>query len=711
MKLFKGMGWNKIIFSAGAAALIVLFIFPPLVNSFLKETAGSVHVKITNAGGNVAITGFADVEDIKPTEGQLPLDVFAEREKLFDNGFAFFPEEASNLGTDFIHSDTSGEFVSVMLKKIPGQWIGLVNYKDGGEIIIEHGDMLERISLAADSLSIDRHFLFLNDSALNVKFIALTLLLYLLAFVLLIYIIYALLGYYFNSLEYFATPPANSKREWAIPFSLAAMVFMIFNMLSYQQNPSFLVYGDQAYYWTIGNAAFVGEDSGFSLRNFAIGDTAHFRGYLYPFILLMIQEPLRFLSADTRTAHVIFLAINSLAAAALTAVVLPGLYKRLSGEQPRKYQIYILTGLFFIFWRHFAFYAMAELYAMLSLFAAVLMMLIYFEKKKKVYILLFGVLLSCATSLRQNVQVFSTIFIVLAILVVLAKPALNVVKNAKIRGVLKKASELPFVYMFFIGFLIPCVPQIIINIYRGEFSIFAYDFPGVWNNPYQTIKESSLSGGMSLLQGWPALVSNPVGLLTINDTYPQIDTQSLLTLNLAQIIISHPLEFISQVVTRAFLLINIRFADAFPAAGAVASMPIDTFFSPEVSGYTLANLLVWGSAAASLLIKEVRKKLFCRREYIFFAAVLVFNLLLQSIVHAEWRYVMPIYICLYCFTAFRLGADLFSKESVVREKGGLKFAGIVFGFCVLSVVMLNNLFAANVVQSGAELVIPVVFSS
>lgn len=453
--------------------------------------------------------------------------------------------------------------------------------------------------------------------------------------------------------------------DWKI-FIIFFIVLYGFAVLQYRIGISnYLTMGDQLYYWHTTNYFTNGK---WDMEQFA-NSTLSFRGYLCNFIPFISKTIGALIRIDPVYVYYIFTAASI---AYLTGYVMPKLHEVMTGHKTKLYQTVIFLGVFIVFWNGMLTAVLMDLFAVTCFMGGLLYVLLYAKERKLYYAGLAGILLAGATVFRSPYQygVMGLIVIVLAITVIKAIRKIRMHVRKKEQDWIDKISAKKIVasiVLFAVTFIAVCIPQIQINAARGHAGLLPYDAKGAWIEQDSTLAE--MSANLCLTR---SIIVYPYGLtdkqiMSMKNSYYSGD--ALLSMNqLFDMFVSNPADTTVYIGKKLFCGFDVKTNVTYPANN----------YEKKTSHYlfSLFNYIVLACSIYTIFTKNISK-----RENIIFSLAFLTIILLQTLVHVEWRYYISGYLILYYLLAFRFTQIIEDNESFKNAiKGNFLFylAGFVY---------------------------------
>ncbi len=450
----------------------------------------------------------------------------------------------------------------------------------------------------------------------------------------------------------------ETKNRYLLLFLSFFAALVCYNLYKYPVWKGVCI-GDAAYYWYAGDA-FI-HDNTFSIFNYFdnwpfIGwNFTTFRGYLVPVITLGIRTAASILGVHH---YLIYLFISSMIYAFAFSTLFPKLYELISNRKSTIAQDCVLFVLFYLGWKGYFFYLLLDVYSLMASIGTLYYIILSSKKRglltKKQY-LAWGLLLSVNMQLRPN-----AILLVYLSLVFMIINIRNRYKDSNGHINMQTVPEyLAMVLPFIAGIVLIEIPQVLIFFDSGAgFHLFPYDTGNglVLNSAQLNIETITL---------YPYTIVDDSGIRVLNDFFGQVNPitpENILAnfqfksiFDVLSLWIHYPLEMMKNYIFKGFSGMDIRFSNPYPTwigditkTEVVFSM-IFTYSVNYVAAYSLYDL--------------IRKRKMNRNEWILFV-VLLFQSLIQALLHVEWRYFLSGYFLVYFITAYYFPSVLKAPNTV-----------------------------------------------
>jgi hypothetical protein len=201
--------------------------------------------------------------------------------------FEFIDSPQYGFGLDAFHALDSASLVFDIIRS-PSSCITILMCPDSGVLRIKF-DKQEQILHPPEDQPVERfifYYPFQYNTPLTVKYLTFYsifyLALFLVLFAILRFLVFSIYSRkFYHWVSSFLYCPIPGLVFLFISFFIVCIVQYKININSV--NPTFLIFGDQMYYWKAFSLGYINEI--WSLKHYAQVDTAHFRGYLYPAIM------------------------------------------------------------------------------------------------------------------------------------------------------------------------------------------------------------------------------------------------------------------------------------------------------------------------------------------------------------------------------------------------------------------------------------------
>ncbi len=451
------------------------------------------------------------------------------------------------------------------------------------------------------------------------------------------------------------------KYKFFILFYFTILAYDFIHFISWKN----IYIGDAQYYWMAGDA-FLNESGSFSLLNYFDNwpylnwGFKTFRGYLVPLITLLIRQTGTVLNVN---CYVIYFLISAFIYSFAFDILFPKLYETISEKKCSSLSKVTLFLIFFTIWRGYFYFLLLDLYFLIASVGAFYYMIIFMKKNGEISFndyFFWGVILTINTQLRPN-GVFLFYVVVFVILFTLFKNSFFPLKK---------------LIIFILGILLIGIPQMIIFfdaglgfmlIPKGDVGFLLTSVTMNWINltayPFTLFD----TNGIEVLNKYFAHKDIIIGKQSFKSNYftSVFDIFSLWA--------CYPVESIKNFILKLFCGMDIRFSNPYPVwNGNIEKLEI--LFSMVLT--YCSNFL--GIFSIYSLFKKSKLNFY----EIFFFGIITIQVLLQALLHIEWRYFILGYFLIYFFVSYYF-IDI-AKE-LLNKKHILKF---VFFFIVFIVISL-----------------------
>lgn len=400
-------------------------------------------------------------------------------------------------------------------------------------------------------------------------------------------------------------------------------------------------FGDQRYYWELGNYLFKGQYAEILKRSYT------FRGYItftIPAIAQMVGYYLKI------NSHWLFTMINNFFIAILLAYIIPEIYNQISGKKSKNYHIIVLFLIFSFFWKAVYYSILFDIFGVTFLLWMILKIL---KLKNKKDIFLAGIFGGIAALCRGN-------YVWAIIILFLVKTLYELIKNKKI--------SLPDIFFFWLGVIFICLPQIKINYDLGYIGLFPFDKMGSYGPvPDERLTVFLINESMrDLFLTYPMLVGDK----TSQQILINFSQGTRLTMNqILSAFIYSPIETIIVIVKKIFLALDTRTNETYPK---------------ELWNLTFFSLINYFIISTSLFF--LKDKIFTKKEKILGILLFVSVILPQTIMTVEWRYYIVLYLIVYYIFTFKFVSLIEENEKFKELKNEGYFKFISFAIVVFFVI-------------------------
>lgn len=543
-----------------------------------------------------------------------------------DSDIEFIPKGKYGYNLNALYLKNNNKEIEIEIKKLPNLKISFYNIA-AQKIQITSGKYRQIIDLEKNVKGdIVDYFPFANSKLFMIYTIGI--------YILLSFVIYIGITILFVKKKY-------KKIDFLSSYSPLKMLFIIYTLISLYVSYRFLFntlpetlyingdfFGDQGYYWGLGNYLFKGKYDEILKGSYT------FRGYItfaIPAIAQMLGSYLKI------NSHWLFTMINNFFIAVLLAYIIPEIHNQISEKKAKNYHILILFFIFSFFWKGVYYSVLFDIFGATFLLWMVLKIL---KLKTKKDVFLAGIFAGIAALCRGN-------YVWTVVILFLVKILYELVKNKKI--------SLINIFLFWAGIIFVCLPQIKINYDLGYIGLFPFDKIGSYV-PNEKLVSYLINESMRNL-----FLTYPMHLGDKTSQQILINFSQETRLNMNQILsafIYSPIETIIVVIKKLFLALDTRTNEAYPK---------------ELWDLTFFSLINYFIIATSLFF--LKNKVFTRKEKILGILLFVSAILPQTIMTVEWRYYIVLYFIVYYIFIFKFISLIEQKEKFreLKNKGYFKF--------------------------------------
>ncbi|ATV67861.1 hypothetical protein [Fusobacterium pseudoperiodonticum] len=625
---------KKIDFYLVALAIIFSLFLNKQVNQFVNFVIPSTKINLkildTNKQGMVLLETDEKVKisDIK-----------------IDDDIELIPKGKYNYTSNALWIKNNNKEVELEIKKLPNLKLSFYNIA-AQKIEITSGKYVQIIDLEKNSQgdTVD-YFPFANSKLFLIYTVG-------------IYILLSIL-IYIGIMIIFVKKKITSKRiDFLNSYSPLKMFFIIYILISLYVGYNFLsdtlpktlyingnFFGDQGYYWGLGNHLFKGQ------YNKILKESYTFRGYI-TFIVPAITQMLgHYLNINS---HWIFTMINNFFIAILLAYIVPEIYNEISEKKAKNYHILTLFLIFSFFWKGVYYSVLFDIFGVTFLLWMVLKIL---KLKTKKDVFLAGIFGGIAALCRGN-------YVWTIVILFLVKILYDLIKTKKI--------SLISIFLFWLGVILICLPQVKINYDLGHIGLFPFDRVGSYV-PNEKLVVYLINESMRNF-----FLTYPMGLGDRTSQQILINFSQGARLNMNQILsafIYSPIETIIVIVKKIILALDTRTNESYPR---------------ELWNLTFFSLVNYFIIATSLFF--LKDKVFTKKEKVLGILLFISAILPQTIMTVEWRYYIVLYLMVYYIFVFKFVSLVEQKEkfSELKKEGYFKFVPfMIVMFFVISSYYLH----------------------
>ena len=554
-----------------------------------------------------------------------------------DSDIEFIPKGKYGYNLNALYLKNNNKEIEIEIKKLPNLKISFYNIA-AQKIQITSGKYRQIIDLEKNVKGdIVDYFPFSNSKLFMIYTIGI--------YILLSFVIYIGITILFVKKKY-------KKIDFLSSYSPLKMLFIIYTLISLYVSYRFLFntlpetlyingdfFGDQGYYWGLGNYLFKGKYDEILKGSYT------FRGYItfaIPAIAQMLGSYLKI------NSHWLFTMINNFFIAVLLAYIIPEIHNQISEKKAKNYHILILFFIFSFFWKGVYYSVLFDIFGATFLLWMVLKIL---KLKTKKDVFLVGIFAGIAALCRGN-------YVWTVVILFLVKILYELVKNKKI--------SLINIFLFWAGIIFVCLPQIKINYDLGYIGLFPFDKIGSYV-PNEKLVSYLINESMRNL-----FLTYPMHLGDKTSQQILINFSQETRLNMNQILsafIYSPIETIIVVIKKLFLALDTRTNEAYPK---------------ELWDLTFFSLINYFIIATSLFF--LKNKVFTRKEKILGILLFVSAILPQTIMTVEWRYYIVLYLMVYYIFTFKFVSLVEENEKFKEFKNEGYFKFISFMIVIFFVI-------------------------
>ena len=560
-----------------------------------------------------------------------------------DNEVKFIQEGENGYSLNALWIQNNNKEIELEVKKLPNLKISFYNIA-AQKIEITSGKYTQIIDLEEKAQGeIVDYFPFANSKLFLIYTVG-------------IYILLSIL-IYIGLMILFVKKKITSKRiNFLNNYSSFKMFFIIYILISLYVSYKFIFntlpksiyingefFGDQRYYWELGNFLFKGKYTEILKRSYT------FRGYITFTIPAIAQMLGHYLNINS---HWIFTMINNFFISILLAYIIPEIYNQLSNKKAKNYHILILFFMFSFFWKGVYYAVLFDVFGAAFLLWMILKIL---KKKNKKDVFLAGIFGGIATLCRGN-------YVWTVMILFLVKIVYELIKNKKI--------SLINIFLFWLGIFLICLPQIKINYDLGHIGLFTFDRIG----SYKPIPDEKVTIFLINESMRNFFLTYPMGLGDRTSQQILINFSQGARLNMNQILsafIYSPIETIIVILKKIFLALDTRTNESYPK---------------DLRNLTFFSLVNYFIIATSLFF--TKNKVFTKKEKLLGISLFISAILPQTIMNVEWRYYIVLYLMVYYVFVFKFVSLVEQKEkfSELKKEGYFKFISfaIVIFFIISS---------------------------
>ncbi|MDE6947676.1 MAG: hypothetical protein K2P14_10885 [Anaeroplasmataceae bacterium] len=418
--------------------------------------------------------------------------------------------------------------------------------------------------------------------------------------------------------------------------------------------PHYLKGGDQNTYWNLIS----------SLTDIdALKSIPDHRGYLCYLLPALCKTLETYLGINAVALWIVFL---NLLAAILLGIVLPMLSKKVFNTEITRLQVYFSIIIMCILLRGQLLYVLMDFPAA-ALFFAGMTCYIYFVEKPSVLNGLFcGISFSAAINFRSpyKITVLGTIVVLTIYLIVEKKKA----GQALFKKMLNKKNIMCTAMLIF-GFILICVPQLLINSSKGVVSLFPFTRDGAYygTDAYHSLPELSASGSFDNMRMYPARSKADGQVQHIKTDYIGDISTVLNFQQLFEMFLRKPIDTLIYIMKKLYLGFNSLNPYVYPGGTYKGYQDSIVWLN------CLLNYIVFfsGIYAVFKLSKHIKEK-------IVFFIIAGFAILPLTIEHVEWRYYLSGYILANFLFCYHFLPETSKWNMDIREKAKNYYGGLTF---------------------------------
>lgn len=554
-----------------------------------------------------------------------------------DSDIEFIPKGKYGYNLNALYLKNNNKEIEIEIKKLPNLKISFYNIA-AQKIQITSGKYRQIIDLEKNVKGdIVDYFPFANSKLFMIYTVGI--------YILLSFVIYIGITILFVKKKY-------KKIDFLSSYSPLKMLFIIYTLISLYVSYRFLFntlpetlyingdfFGDQGYYWGLGNYLFKGKYDKILKGSYT------FRGYItfaIPAIAQMLGSYLKI------NSHWLFTMINNFFIAVLLAYIIPEIHNQISEKKAKNYHILILFFIFSFFWKGVYYSVLFDIFGATFLLWMVLKIL---KLKTKKDVFLAGIFAGIAALCRGN-------YVWTVVILFLVKILYELVKNKKI--------SLINVFFFWGGVFFACLPQVKINYDLGHIGLFPFDRIGSYA-PNEKLIVCLINESMrDLFLTYPMLTGDKTSQQIL------INFSEGTRLNMNQILsafIYSPIETIIVIAKKIFLALDTRTNEVYPK---------------ELWNLTFFSLINYFIIATSLFF--LKNKIFTRKEKVLGILLFVSAILPQTIMTVEWRYYIVLYLMVYYIFTFKFVSLVEENEKFKEFKNEGYFKFISFMIVIFFVI-------------------------
>ena len=556
-----------------------------------------------------------------------------------DGDFEFIPKGKYGYNFNALWIKNNNKEIELEIKKLPNLKISFYNIA-AQKIEIISGKNRQVIDLEKNSQgdTVD-YFPFANSKLFLIYSIG-------------SYILLSILIYIGIMIIFVKKKITSKKIDFLNSYSPLKMFFIIYILISLYVSYKFIFntlpksiyingefFGDQRYYWELGTFLFKGQYTEILKRSYT------FRGYITFTVPAIAQMLGHYLNINS---HWIFTMINNFFISILLAYILPEIYNQLSNKKAKNYHILTLFLIFSFFWKGVYYSVLFDIFGVTFLLWMVLKIL---KLKTKKDVFLAGIFGGIAALCRGN-------YVWTIVIIFLVKILYDLIKTKKI--------SLISIFLFWLGVILICLPQVKINYDLGHIGLFPFDRVGSYV-PNEKLVVCLINESMrDLFLTYPMLIGDKTSQQIL------INFSQGARLNMNQILsafIYSPIETVIVIAKKIILALDTRTNESYPR---------------ELWNLTFFSLVNYFIIATSLFF--LKDKVFTKKEKVLGILLFISAILPQTIMTVEWRYYIILYIMIYYIFVFKFVSlvEQKGKFSELKKEGYFKF--VPFMIVILFVI-------------------------
>lgn len=541
------------------------------------------------------------------------------------------------------YGENSGSKINFICSEKPDIVIQLWKMMNGGKISVEYEGHKEIIDLySKEGEMINFHPFAKSNTALIIK--------------VLIYAVLFILVYLSVFLAISGSEKKNiinknrCKKIDTKMFLCGFILIYIYSIFQYEIGiPNFMPngFGDQVYYWNSINF-FDGE--AWFLKNFAMSSVS-FRGYICSIAPAISQKLGVLLGIDSFYIYFIF---SAFFASMLIFYSLPKLYEFTTGKKADVFKCIIFLVVYVIYFNGNITAVLMDMPAVSCFFASIVFLLNHRTNEKKMLIMLSGLFMAMTCLYRSSYKHF----ILGCLIIILFIIALNFIKKKKQAQILNTIFLKKIIIsstLWAIVFVVTCIPQAIINNYKGHIGLLPYDYSGSWDGDY-TLCEISANSSFSNIAGYPYGIVSDSQVQNIKNEFYYMDERLKMS-QILNLFIENPSDSLTYIGKKLVAGFDVKTSVAYP----IKNMSENTGYYL----FSLFNYFILFSGLYAISAFDTK-----RLTKVLFFVILFFLILPQTFVHIEWRYFLPGYVVIYYVFAYFFSDVLIDKDVAKKVFSG-----------------------------------------